>query len=252
MAAAPIRLGDVLERDPIAPARQAVLWRLLRQALDEVRPSDRPARVLDCGGGSGRFAVPLAQLGAEVTVVDVSVDALATLHRRAVEAQVAPFVTALQGEVESLDELVQPGQFDLVLAHDVLGSLDSAEAALTSVATALRPGGLVSVLFDNPVAAVLARVLAGDVAAALAELEHPLGAARVDRGRVEQLCLQVGLTVRSVHGIEVFTELLPGTVGDGLGVDQQIAELEELAAVRSPYRDLAAREHILAARPGLS
>ena len=43
----------------------------------------RTARVLDCGGGTGRFAVPLAAAGATVTVLDVSVDALATLRRRA-------------------------------------------------------------------------------------------------------------------------------------------------------------------------
>ncbi|MDQ1743527.1 MAG: hypothetical protein QOE23_1866, partial [Pseudonocardiales bacterium] len=61
-------------------------------------------RVLDCGGGSGGLAVPLAAEGAVVTVVDVSIDALATLMRRAAEAGVSDRVTAVQGEAESLAE----------------------------------------------------------------------------------------------------------------------------------------------------
>jgi S-adenosylmethionine-dependent methyltransferase len=242
-------LVHVQERERIAPARQTVLWRLLTQALEQVRLPGRPVRVLDCGGGSGRFAVPLAQLGAEVTVVDVSVDALATLHRRAAEAEVGASITAVQGEVEALDEVVARATFDLVLAHAVLESVDSAERALTAVASAVRPGGLVSVLFDNPVAAVLSRVLAGDLAAALNELTQVPARAPLDLIRVAHLCRQVGLEVQATHGIEVFTEWLPGLVADAGAADRQLAELEELAAVRSPYRDLAARQHILAQRP---
>src|SRR3954454_16482582 len=45
-------------------------------------------RVLDVGGGSGVWAVPLARAGCLVTVVDPSPNALATLHRRATEAGV--------------------------------------------------------------------------------------------------------------------------------------------------------------------
>jgi S-adenosylmethionine-dependent methyltransferase len=243
------RLVDVPERDSIAPTRQTVLWRLLTRALDEVSVAGRPAQILDCGGGSGRFAVPLARLGAEVTVVDVSVDALATLHRRAVEAQVREQITPVQGDVEALDELVPAGRFDLVLAHTVLESVESAETALAAVAAAVRPGGLVSVLFDNPVAAVLSRVLSGDLSAALAELSSAPGFERLGLARVCQLCEQVGLGVRDVHGIEVFTEWLPATVGDAATADQLVADLEEVAATRSPYRDIAARQHVLAARP---
>jgi SAM-dependent methyltransferase len=241
-------LVGVQERERAVPARQAVLWRVLTGALDDVRQPGRRVSVLDCGGGSGRFAVPLAQLGAQVTVVDVSVDALATLHRRASEAAVSDLVTARQGDVESLDELVAPASFDLVLAHAVLDSVDSAERALVSVARAMRVGGLVSVLFDNPVAAVLSRVLSGDLSAALHELTRAPDASALDLARVAQLCALVGLQVRSTHGIEVFTEWLPGKVFEGASADRQIAELEELAAVRSPYRDLAARQHVLAAR----
>ncbi|MDT4958962.1 MAG: hypothetical protein QOD31_2761, partial [Pseudonocardiales bacterium] len=80
--------------------------------------------MLDCGGGSGSFAVPLAEAGAQVTVVDVSVDALATLRRRADEAGVAERVQPVQADVESLADAVPAGSFDLVLAHGILEAVD--------------------------------------------------------------------------------------------------------------------------------
>jgi 2-polyprenyl-3-methyl-5-hydroxy-6-metoxy-1,4-benzoquinol methylase len=241
-------LVDVQERDHSLASRQVVLWRLLTQAVSEVRTAGQAVRVLDCGGGSGRFAVPMAQLGATVTVVDLSADALATLHRRAVEAQVRDQITPVQGDVESLAELVAAEGFDLVLAHTVLQSVESPENALSAVTAAVRPGGLVSILLDNPVASVLARVLAGDLTVALKELTAA-PEARLDLDQVRDLCAGAGLQVRAVRGIEVFGELLPGAVVDGVDGPHLVGELEEAAATRSPYRDIAARQHVLAQRP---
>jgi len=44
--------------------------------------------VVDVGGGTGGFAVPLAELGHRVTVVDPSPDALDSFERRAGESGV--------------------------------------------------------------------------------------------------------------------------------------------------------------------
>ena len=63
--------------------RTAAVW----SALDTVLGSGT-LRVLDVGGGSGTLAVPLAQGGHDVTVVDPSADALATL--REIAAAVRP------------------------------------------------------------------------------------------------------------------------------------------------------------------
>jgi len=43
--------------------------------------TQKPMRILDIGGGSGRFAVPLAKLGHYVTVIDTSAQALALMAR---------------------------------------------------------------------------------------------------------------------------------------------------------------------------
>ena len=59
---------------------------------------------------------------------------------------------------------------DLVICHNVLEYVDSPSAALAAIARVLRPGGTVSVLAANTVAAVLQRALAGKYAEARAML----------------------------------------------------------------------------------
>lgn len=230
--------------------RQALVWPLLVDALASVRGADAPVSVLDCGGGSGGFAVPLAEAGAHVTVVDISADALATLRRRAAEAGVAETVVAVQGEVESLPAPVGGAVFDLVLAHGILEAVDDPAAAFASISRAVRPGGLLSVLVGNPVAAILARALAGELAAALAEL-HTLDDLddRTGPPAVRGLCELAGLRVQAVHGIGVFAELVPGASLDLPGARAALAELEAAAAVRAPFADIASRVHVLARRP---
>jgi S-adenosylmethionine-dependent methyltransferase len=226
--------------------RSPLLWASLQSVL--AQPRGATARVLDCGGGSGSLAVPLAEQGAEVTVVDISIDALATLTRRAAEAGVSDRVVAVQGEAESLAELVAADAFDLVLAHDVLEDVQSPALVLRQIATVLRPGGLLSVVVANPVAGVLARVLTGDVAGALAAFSRPPEPA-FDVEVLANQCLAAGLQVQSVEGLGVFTDLVPGIELERPGVIAALSELEAAVASRPPYRDIASRLHVQARRP---
>jgi SAM-dependent methyltransferase len=206
--------------------------------------------VLDCGGGSGSFSVPLAQAGADVTVVDVSADALATLVRRADEAGVAGRVHPVQADVESLGDAVSARSFDLVLAHGILEAVDAVAPAFAAIAATVRPGGLLSVLIGNPVAAVLARALSGDLAAALAELRAVDGGfGAPGLAAVQALMRDAGLLVEQVHGVGVFTELVPGAVLDAPGAAEALAELEAESSVRAPFSEIAGRVHVLARRP---
>ena len=84
----------------------------------------RPLLVLDLGGGTGGLAVPLAELGHEVTVIDPSPDALAALERRASEAGVADHVAARQGDADILSDVRPDVGFDLVCCHGVLEVVD--------------------------------------------------------------------------------------------------------------------------------
>jgi len=222
------------------PTRQRLLWSALATVLAPVQGRS----VLDCGGGSGSLAVPMAELGAEVTVVDVSVDALATLTRRSSEAGVSERIHPVQGDIESLADAVGSTTFDLVIAHELLESVDDVAGAFDSLASAVRPGGRLSIVVANPVAAVLSRVVANDFAAARALLKAPATGQLMLSG-VEALCAMSGLSVDSAQGIGVFTEFAGSDDAEGV-----LAELEELASMRSPYRDIAARVHVVARRAG--
>src|SRR5919109_4698112 len=129
--------------------RTAVVWAALRREIE--RQGGRPLTVLDVGGGTGGFAVPLAELGHRVTVVDASPDALAALERRAAESGVT--VRAVQGDAVDLPDLLGTGTADLVLCHSVLEYFDDPEAAMAALTAAVRPGGSVSVLVAGQIGA---------------------------------------------------------------------------------------------------
>ena len=97
----------------------AVVWDVLDTLLAELATASGRAvlDVVDLGGGTGGFAVPIACLGHRVTVVDPSPDALAALQRRAAEAGLADLVRAEQGDAGALCEAEEPGSADLVLCH---------------------------------------------------------------------------------------------------------------------------------------
>ena len=70
--------------------RTAAVWHTVDEHVRELSEAlGRPLRVLDLGGGTGGLAVPLAEAGHDVIVVDPSPDALASLRRRATEQDVA-------------------------------------------------------------------------------------------------------------------------------------------------------------------
>jgi len=239
---------DALRDGHSSPARRlGVVWQALTGAIDE-----GPVSVLDCGGGSGAFAVPLAALGHHVTVVDISADALATLARRAAERGVPAAggaVVPVQGDVENLGDAVGQRQFDVVLAHGILGVVDDAPSAFTGIVAATRPGGVLSVVVNNPVAAVLARALGGDIPAALEEFRSLDTAVRPGPDAVRALAHDHGLLVEQVHGVGVFAEIVPGRAVDSPDAREALADLEAEAATRSPFTEIASRVHVLARRP---
>lgn len=232
-------VADVLEE--VLAARMA---QTRRPSLD----------VVDVGAGTGGFAVRLAALGHQVTVLDPSPDALAGARWRAAERGVT--LTAVQGEAGDLPGLVGEAAADLVVCHNVLGYVDEPAAAMAAIARVLRPGGTVSVLAANVVAAVLQRALAGRYAEArrlLTERQDPVqgpGPAEPRRftlAELTELLEGAGLRPGVAHGIRVFSGLLPGAGSDPVTAEA-LRELEQAAASYPALRDIAARLHVCATR----
>jgi len=230
--------------------RTAVVWELLSTVLHEEGPD---LVVVDAGGGTGGFAVPLAEAGHRVTVVDPSPDALAALERRTAERGLS--VAGVQGDLADLPALFAPGSVDLVLCHSVLEVVDDPEAALRDVAGVLRPGGRLSLLVANRDAAVLARALAGRPDEAAHALTDPRGrwgpgdgtARRWTLHALTAMVAAAGLRVEQVHGVRTVSDLVPSAVLDTEpGAAAALLALERSLSDREPFRELATQLHLLA------
>jgi S-adenosylmethionine-dependent methyltransferase len=238
---------------PLLTARTAAVWQVLRRELE--KHAGRELTVLDVGGGTGGFAVPLAQAGHTVTVVDASPDALAALTRRAADAGVANRVRAVQGDGDALAALVAPGSVDLILCHAVLEVVDDPAGVVAAIATALRPGGAVSLLVAGRAAAVLGRAINGHVRSAAAVAGDPDGRAgardtlrrRYDAQSAAELLVAAGLRVEETHGVRVLADLLPAAVVEE--DPKAVLELELALSARPPFRDIASQLHLFARRP---
>lgn len=237
--------------------RTAVVWEVLREVLDRgAKASGRAALdVVDAGGGTGGLAVPLAELGHRVTVVDASPDALAALKRRAAESGVS--VHAVQGDADDLLGVVGPDSADLVLCHNVLEYVDDPARAMTAMAQTVRPGGSVSVMVAGLVAAALHRAVAGHFDDARRVLGDPAGRwgdrdpvpRRFDRETLAGIAERAGLLVGAVHGVRIFADLVPPGMIDGEhDAAEALMALESAAATHPVLRDIATQLHLLAHR----
>jgi SAM-dependent methyltransferase len=241
-------------------ARTAVVWDALREVLDAVPAA--PGSVVDIGGGTGGFAVRVAELGHRVVVVDPNPDALAILARRAEESGVAERVTGRQGDLATLadvlGDLVPAGTADVVLCHGVLEIVDDPASALVALAGLLRPGGTLSLLVNQRHAAVVTRAMAGHFAQARALLDDaglssttpPAGGQRRFTAEEVRAALDgAGLDTVAMHAVRVFVDLVPSSLVDlEPGAVAALVSLEQAVADRPEYLTLATQVHALATR----
>ncbi|MFD8983165.1 class I SAM-dependent methyltransferase [Streptomyces sp. NPDC059564] len=245
---------------PRASLRTAVVWEVLREALDRrAKATGRDVLdVLDTGGGTGKFAVPVARLGHRVTVVDPSPNALFGLERRVSEAGVADLVRGVQGDAQGLLDVVERDAYDVVLCHGVLEYVDDPAEGVANAVAALRPGGVLSLLGAGLGGAVLARALAGHFTEARTALTDPAGRwgsgdpvpRRFTAEQLSELVGGAGLEVGAVHGVRIFADLVPGVLVDTEpGAVEALLRLEEAAAELPAFHAVATQLHVLGEKP---
>lgn len=149
---------DLLVDDPVEPWVEAV--------IDRASAAPSSMALLDAGCGTGRHAAAFAAHGFSVTLVDASPELLALAQRR------CPRSRAL---LVDLCRLAEPLRFDVVACRGVLNDLltdDERDAALTAMARALRPGGL---LFCDVREATASRVRADESPTMTKSVPLPIG-----------------------------------------------------------------------------
>jgi ubiquinone/menaquinone biosynthesis C-methylase UbiE len=120
--------------------------------LDELAPWDGKA-VLDVGGGTGRLAAQMMESGADVWLLDTSVQML----RRA--QQVLPKERCILGNATAMT--FQDRMFDAVITVDAIHHIRAQEKMLAETFRVLTPGGVFAVLDfspDSPRVRTLARL----------------------------------------------------------------------------------------------
>lgn len=128
------------------------LCQVMRTDLDRIASlHSRPASALhclDCGGGTGNFAMELLDRGWNVTVVDISAEMLRLLGTKARSKGHSPTLihSSIEQFLRSTHDL-----YDLVGFSSVLHHLYSYVSVLQTAASRIRPGGFLYSICD-PVA----------------------------------------------------------------------------------------------------
>ena len=203
------------------------------RALGQYLPPP-PARLLDCGGGPGRYAVELARQGYEVTLFDLSRGNLALARAKAAERGIC--LAYEQGTAIDLARFPD-GTFDAVLLmgplYHLLRETDRLQA-LREAQRVLRPGGPLFAAFISRYAGL--RDAAAREPAWLAEHPaeaelmlakghllsgHPEGeggagfiAYLAQPAEVGPLCRRTGLEVTTVLGVEGLVSMIERGVNE--------------------------------------
>lgn len=185
--------------------RLALLDRLLPEMLDLQGQS-----VLEVGGGLGQLAGWLCDRGHAVTLTEPSAEMLArageTLGERPVTRRRLPW-QALPREA--------PGPWPLITCHAVLEWLGDPEAALTTLAGLLAPGGQLSLMVFNRDALRFSNVVKGNLEKALSDRLEGQGKRRrltpispLTHDQVATWAAEAGLRLEAVAGVRVFHDYL--------------------------------------------
>jgi ubiquinone/menaquinone biosynthesis C-methylase UbiE len=121
-----------------------VAWRrLIAAMLGDPAHADVPSlRVLDVGTGTGVLALLAAELGHEVTGIDLSSGMLEEAARKAREHGLA--IDLRLGDAEDLPAGLTG--FDAIVSRHLLWTLPDPPRALASWRSAARPGGLIAII----------------------------------------------------------------------------------------------------------
>jgi len=126
--------------------RQPIEFLITKHVLDQyIQAGDK---VLDLGGGPGRYALYFAQKGCQVTLVDLSDGNIDLAKTKSSELGLP--IEALQGNALDADKLLQRRQFDHVLLMGPLYHLLEEGDRVRAVQNALKltkPGGRLYVSF---------------------------------------------------------------------------------------------------------
>ena len=125
-----------------------VTWGHLKKYL----PEDKNSLILDAGGGTGKWALPLAKMGYRVILCDISKGMLKQAMKKIIKEKVS---NRVQIQEENLTNLSYPDQmFDFVLCEDGPISISDSQKVISELGRVLKKEGKIwaSVIGRYPLA----------------------------------------------------------------------------------------------------
>ncbi len=241
--------------------RHRTEYAVTMRAMAEYLPPP-PARVLDCGGGPGRYAVELARQGYQVVLFDISAEELRLAEERASAAGVT-LAGYEHGTAVDLSRFPD-GSFDAVLLMGPLYHLfeeKDRRQALAEARRVLKPGGALLASFlgryailryaaaDEPEwvlenSELVEMLLERGIVPPRAEGRLNFATYSIPPGEVAPLCRSAGFELLTILGVEGLVSMAEEKVNALQGRDwQRWAELNYRVAADPCLHGV---EHLLA------
>jgi 2-polyprenyl-3-methyl-5-hydroxy-6-metoxy-1,4-benzoquinol methylase len=202
------------QRTPWGRIRYRVVAETLRRTCGDL--GNGPLQVLDVGGGDGGDALPLAEAGHRVTIVDYSRRLLEEARAAADERGVGERISTVHADLADL-EAAGLDAFDLVLCHNVVQYQQDTAAVISSLVRFVNPHGALSMMAVNPPSDVLTAAIreadlqqATQMRTASTTSARTFGheVRRVSPGEVEAALNAFGFRVIGRYGIRVVVDYI--------------------------------------------
>lgn len=228
-------------------ARGQLRLRALQQDFSDLSLPSQNANVLDIGGGQGQFSLWLAQQQANISLCDISAEMLALA-----QTQFQQHGFSLNSQQCALQEVnnVFPESFDIVLNHAVLEWLEQPLQALPILASKVKTGGWLSLMFYNLHGHVWRQLMNGrtlDPISSNPRLrkegnapQHPIAPSEV-----ESLLVELDFEVQRWRGIRCIHDPMNQKIRDRIGADA-VAQADLKYGLIEPYRQFGRYVHFLA------
>jgi len=135
-------------------ARMVLYNRITLDNICRFLPDDRDGVILDAGGGTGFWAIQLAEMGYRVVLADLSDGMLAKARAKIAEAGLQERIEVRHSDIRRMPEF-SDGQFAMVISEgDPVSYCGDHEAAVREFARVVRREGAVIVSVDNRASAL--------------------------------------------------------------------------------------------------
>lgn len=122
-----------------------ITWNYIKDCL----PVNKNGLVLDAGGGTGLWAIKVAELGYKVVLTDVSAGMLDVARKKIEEKGLLDKITVVTSDIVEMKEF-EDEKFDLVLAEgDPVSYCSDPERAIKELARVAKKGAFITVSVDN-------------------------------------------------------------------------------------------------------